>query len=69
MLLHPSEWKVDGEIVGAEAVYRQIRTWLEGVGIRLGAPGTEATAVAPAGAEGVDPTAVAAATGGRSAAD
>jgi len=69
MLLHPIEWKVDGEIVGAEAVYRQIRTWLEGVGIRLGEPGSVAAAIPPSGAQAVQPTAVAAATSGRSAAD
>ncbi len=36
-ILHPVEWTVDEEIVGAEAVYRQIRRWLSGVGIELGA--------------------------------
>ena len=36
VLLHPVEWEMDGELVGAPAVYRQIRAWLEGVGILLG---------------------------------
>lgn len=38
-ILHPVEWAVDEPIVGAEAVYRQIRRWLEGVGIPLGKQG------------------------------
>ena len=29
MLMHPSEWDLDEEIVGAEAVYRQLRRWAE----------------------------------------
>ena len=28
-ILHPSDWPIDEPIVGAEAVYRQIRRWLE----------------------------------------
>ena len=36
-ILHPADWKVDEPIVGAEAVYRQIRRWLSGIGIELGA--------------------------------
>jgi uncharacterized membrane protein YvlD (DUF360 family) len=35
-ILHPAEWTVDEPIVGAEAVYRQIRRWLEANGIPLG---------------------------------
>jgi len=35
-LLHPAEWKIDEPIVGAEAVYRQLRRWLSGMGIELG---------------------------------
>jgi hypothetical protein len=35
-ILHPKEWTVDEELVGAEAVYRQIRRWLESAGIELG---------------------------------
>ncbi len=29
LLLHPSDWQLDEEIVGAPAVYRQIRRWAE----------------------------------------
>jgi uncharacterized membrane protein YvlD (DUF360 family) len=35
-ILHPAEWTIDEPIVGAEAVYRQIRRWLEDLGIELG---------------------------------
>jgi uncharacterized membrane protein YvlD (DUF360 family) len=35
-ILHPADWTIDEPIVGAEAVYRQIRRWLEGIGIPLG---------------------------------
>jgi uncharacterized membrane protein YvlD (DUF360 family) len=35
-ILHPAEWAIDEPIVGAEAVYRQIRRWLEANGIPLG---------------------------------
>jgi hypothetical protein len=37
-ILHPTDWPIDGELVGAEAVYRQIRSWLEAIGIPLGRP-------------------------------
>jgi hypothetical protein len=37
-ILHPADWTIDEPIVGAEAVYRQIRRWLSGVGIELGRP-------------------------------
>jgi uncharacterized membrane protein YvlD (DUF360 family) len=36
-LLHPAEWEVDEPLVGAEAVHRQLRTWLDAIGIELGA--------------------------------
>jgi uncharacterized membrane protein YvlD (DUF360 family) len=36
MIMHPSEWVIDEPIIGAEAVYRQIRHWLSDVGIELG---------------------------------
>jgi uncharacterized membrane protein YvlD (DUF360 family) len=32
-ILHPTEWKVDGPIIGAEDVYRQLRHWLERAGV------------------------------------
>jgi len=35
-ILHPAEWTVDGPIIGAEAVYTQIRRWLSDLGIELG---------------------------------
>jgi hypothetical protein len=43
-IMHPAEWTVDEELVGAEAVYRQIRRWLEAEGITLGKPGVAAPA-------------------------
>jgi uncharacterized membrane protein YvlD (DUF360 family) len=59
LILHPADWRVDGPLVGAEAIYRQLRSWLESAGIRLGASTTEATTIAPATLE---PAAVAAAS-------
>ena len=41
-ILHPSEWHIDEPIIGAENVYRQIRRWLSGMGIELGAAGKPA---------------------------
>jgi hypothetical protein len=40
-LLHPADWAIDEPLIGAEAVYRQLRRWLESMGIPLGphAPG------------------------------
>lgn len=35
-ILHPTEWTIDAPLVGAEAVYHQLRRWLEGIGISLG---------------------------------
>jgi uncharacterized membrane protein YvlD (DUF360 family) len=35
-IMHPTEWPIDEPIIGAEAVYRQIRRWLEANGIPLG---------------------------------
>ena len=63
LLLHPNEWTLDGELVGAEAVYRQIRTWLESVGIGLGAPGSAATTVTPDAAERGEPVVAATSSG------
>jgi uncharacterized membrane protein YvlD (DUF360 family) len=41
LLMHPSEWELDEELVGAEAVYRQIRRWAERHnGHRFGKDGT-----------------------------
>jgi hypothetical protein len=36
-ILHPVEWELDEALpVGAPAIYRNIRRWLESIGIRLG---------------------------------
>jgi uncharacterized membrane protein YvlD (DUF360 family) len=41
MIMHPAEWQLDEELVGAEAVYRQIRRWAEReLGLRFGKGGT-----------------------------
>jgi hypothetical protein len=38
-ILHPSDWTLDEEVpLGAPAVYRNIRRWLESIGIELGGP-------------------------------
>jgi hypothetical protein len=56
-ILHPSDWTLDEEVpLGAPAVYRNIRRWLESVGIRLGkapaatTPVAESTAAEPVAA-------------------
>jgi uncharacterized membrane protein YvlD (DUF360 family) len=42
-ILHPSEWRLDEDVpLGAPAIYRNIRRWLESIGIQLGRPGTDA---------------------------
>jgi hypothetical protein len=46
-ILHPAEWTIDEPLVGAEAVYRQIRRWLEAEGISLGRPAAAAATNAP----------------------
>ena len=38
-ILHPSDWKLDEDMpLGAPAVYRNLRAWIEGMGLRLGRP-------------------------------
>jgi uncharacterized membrane protein YvlD (DUF360 family) len=38
-ILHPADWELDEEIpLGAPAIYRNIRRWLESIGITLGRP-------------------------------
>jgi hypothetical protein len=32
-ILHPAEWTLDEPLVGAEAVHRQLRRWLDGLGL------------------------------------
>ena len=44
MIMHPAAWTIDEPIVGAEAVYRQIRHWLADLGIELGARASGAEA-------------------------
>jgi uncharacterized membrane protein YvlD (DUF360 family) len=40
VILHPAEWDLDEELVGAPAVYRQIRRWAERhLGLRFGKDG------------------------------
>ena len=48
-ILHPTEWQLDEpEPVGAPAIYRNLRRWLESIGIRLGPPeGARAKPAAP----------------------
>jgi uncharacterized membrane protein YvlD (DUF360 family) len=49
LLLHPAEWELDEEVVGAEAVYRQIRRWAEReLGLRFGKDGSAAPLPTPA---------------------
>jgi uncharacterized membrane protein YvlD (DUF360 family) len=50
-ILHPADWELDEEVpLGAPAIYRNLRRWLESIGIPLG-PAKEV----PAGAEAVAP--------------
>lgn len=43
MLMHPADWSLDEKLVGAEAVYRQIRRWAEReLGLRFGRDGSAA---------------------------
>lgn len=46
LIMHPSAWTIDEPIIGAEAVYRQIRHWLSDLGIELG-PQAAAASAAP----------------------
>jgi hypothetical protein len=60
-ILHPTEWTLDEDVpLGAPAVYRNIRRWLESIGIELGKPkpgsadaaaAAASTAAGPAGAQ------------------
>ena len=48
-ILHPVEWELDEEVpLGAPAIYRNIRRWLESIGIRLSKAPAAAEPVAPA---------------------
>jgi hypothetical protein len=44
-ILHPAAWPIHEPLVGAESVYGQLRQWLSGIGIELGAQ--DAAAPAP----------------------
>ncbi len=47
-ILHPVEWKLDeGVPLGAPAIYRNIRAWLESIGIQLGRPAPADEAASP----------------------
>ncbi len=49
-ILHPIEWQLDEDVpLGAPAIYRNIRKWLESIGIMLGKPAAAAAAT-PSGA-------------------
>jgi uncharacterized membrane protein YvlD (DUF360 family) len=54
-ILHPSDWALDEEVpLGAPAIYRNIRRWLESIGIKLGkTPAPTAQAAEPSAAEPV----------------
>ena len=48
-ILHPVEWELDEEVpLGAPAIYRNIRRWLDSIGIQLGKPKAEPAAVTTA---------------------
>ena len=49
-ILHPSDWTVDQPIVGAEAVYDQIRTWMASIDL-MTPPRVREPAIARAAAE------------------
>jgi hypothetical protein len=55
-ILHPTEWTLDEDVpLGAPTIYRNIRRWLESIGIELGKPqpGTaDAAAASASGAAG-----------------
>ena len=60
-ILHPTEWELDEPVpVGAPSVYRNLRHWLEAIGIPLGRPAapTPATPADPEVAGGIGPTRV-----------
>jgi hypothetical protein len=60
-ILHPADWELDEEEpVGAPAVYRNLRRWIESIGIRLGPSSGAATqrAAAPSAREPETPAPV-----------
>jgi uncharacterized membrane protein YvlD (DUF360 family) len=54
-ILHPVEWTLDEEVpLGAPAIYRNIRRWLDSIGIHLGKPAPEGAATTPTPSVGSD---------------
>jgi hypothetical protein len=53
-ILHPADWAIDEPLVGAEAVYRQLRRWLESMGIPLGPRAAAPASPPPAPPPGQD---------------
>ena len=48
-ILHPTEWELDEPVpLGAPAIYRNIRRWLESIDIKLGRPTAAPVETAPA---------------------
>jgi hypothetical protein len=67
-ILHPSEWTLDEDVpLGAPAIYRNIRRWLESIGIQLGKPGTAVAASAASPVVATEGGAVVATEGGAAA--
>ena len=48
MLVHPAEWTVEGDLLGAESVHRQLVRWLEALGHRKDLPPAESRRTDPA---------------------
>jgi putative membrane protein len=47
-ILHPVEWVLDEEVpLGAPAIYRNIRRWLESIDIQLGKPAASTATTTP----------------------
>jgi hypothetical protein len=62
IIMHPVDWELDEELVGAPAVYRQIRRWAEReIGLRFGRDGVAPLLERPDGAPGGTPAATPAA--------
>ena len=56
-ILHPVEWTLDEDVpLGAPAIYRNIRRWLDSIGIELGKPASATVGVtsAPPASTGAD---------------
>jgi hypothetical protein len=57
LILHPADWELDEEVpLGAPAIYRNIRRWLESIGIALGPAPSAGTSdpTGPSGAESAE---------------